>query len=455
MVSTKPSCGRAAAYLIVALLSVALGGCLGTAKTSPRAKQVTVAPIGPGRAPAETAARAMTAEELDQQLRRFADRFRSRTFLAVDRILEENPTPRQRTAANMFLTAGYAAAIDIAIGPNPVANLLDMLVLVSLNRMTVEAYWVPEVFGPELGQNLMEASRALEKDIWALSAKVLTPEQQEDLRALIRTWHEAHPEERDIWSVRLGEFSGQQAAALERVAESGGLLSQVQRTRETVDEVRILGERVLYYMQRAPFLLQGQVLLGFSRIAGQPEVARALGDWRRVSESMERIARQAELLPEQRLKAIDQLFDNLDEQRRAFMKDLTSEEAGVRPVLGDLQQVLTLSSVLVEQMHGLADQLRIGDPNKKRLDPNEYRVAIAQAGDTATKFRDLVQAMDQLMASPAWEQRVTEVAGVAHAIRDDATALLDRAFLLTAALIGVFFTALLVYRLVSARWTRH
>ncbi len=455
MAGRRSSHGKAAACLIVALLSVALGGCFGPAGTGPRAKQVTVAPIGPGRDQEEAAARAMTAEELDEQMRRFADRFGSRMFLVVDQMLEGDLTPRQRTAANLFHTAGYASVIEIAIGPNPVANLLDMLVLVSLNRMVAESYWVPEVFGQELGRNLIEASRALEEDIWTISERVLTPEYQEDLRALIRNWHEQHPDERDIWSVRFGEFSGQQAAALKRVVETGGLLSQVQRTRETVDEVRLLGERVLYYMQRAPFLVQRQVLLTFAKVADQPEVADALGDWRRVSESMERIAAEAEQLPEQRLAAIEQLFDALDEERIAFMKDLTSDEAGVSGVLGELQQVLTSANQLIGQVDGLADQLRIGDPNKPRRDPNEYRVVIAQAANTAAEFRGLVQAVEQLMASPAWEQRVPELVGVADEVSTDVAALLDHGFLLTAALIGIFFTALLVYRLILARLTRH
>ncbi len=124
-------------------------------------------------------------------------------------------------------------------------------------------------------------------------------------------------------------------------------------------------------------------------------------------------------------------------------------------VLAELQQVLTSAGALVEQVHGLADQLRIGDPNQPRRDPNEYRVVIAQAADTAAELNGLVQAVEQLMASLAWEQRVPEMVEVTDEISDNVAALLDRVFLLTAALIGIFFAALLAYRLISARLPRH
>lgn len=454
MASIRLSRGKAAAYMIVALLSVGLSGCLGTAGTDPQARQVTVAPIGPGQTQEETAAAAMTREELEEEVRRFADRFGSRMALAVDRILEGSPTARQRTAAYTFDTAGYASVIDIAIGPNPVTNLLDMLVLASLNRITAEAYWVPEVFGQEQGQGLMLAARDLEEDIWTVSEKVLTPQQQEDLRVLIRAWYERHPEQHNIWGIRFGEFSGQRAAALDRVIETGGLLRQVQRTREAVDEVRLLGERVLYYMQRAPFLVNAQVLLGVARITDEPEIAAALEDWRRVSKSMELFAEQVELLPEKRIEAIEQFMNGLDKQRGAFMEDLASDESDVRGVLNDLHQVLTAANELMGHVDGLADQFRVGDPNKEPLDPNEYRMVVAQVSDTATELSGLVQAVEQLMASPAWEQRVPDAIGVADEISADAGALLNRAFLLGVGLIVAFFAVLLAYRLISARVTR-
>jgi hypothetical protein len=161
-----------------------------------------------------------------------------------------------------------------------------------------------------------------------------------------------------------------------------------------------------------------------------------------------------EQLPEQRIEAIDQFMDGLDKQRSAFMEELASDESEVRGVLNDLHEVLTAANELMGHVDGLADQFRIGDPNKEPLDPNEYRMVVAQASDTATELSALVQAVEQLMASPAWEQRVPDAIAVADEIGADAEALLNRAFLLGVALIGVFFAAMFLYRLASARVTR-
>jgi hypothetical protein len=374
--------------------------------------------------------------------------------LVTDRLGEQATSGLLRWQALTLKLASFASAVDIAIGPNPVANLLDMLVLASLTRLTVENYWVPEVFGQESGQDLLLAVRVLEQDIWAVSEKVLTAEQQGDLRALIRTWHEQHPNQYYIWGVRFREFSGQSAAALDRVAETGGLLRQVERTRETVDEVRAFGERVLYYLQRAPGLTGIQAELTVYSMLRQPEIVQALEDWQRVSESMERFAERAEDLPKQRLEAIEQLMEGLAEQRKAFMDDLIADENKLRDVLGDLHQALVAANELVGGLDGLATKFNIGGADEEPFDVNEYRQIFAEASGTVTELTSLVQAVEQLVASPTWEQRVPQAVDVAHTIGGDAKALLTRVFLLAVALIAVFFISMFAYRYASIRLTR-
>ena len=45
---------------------------------------------------------------------------------------------------------------------------------------------------------------------------------------------------------------------------SGGLLGQVKQTRESIDEVRDLGERTLFYVQRAALLARWLPWAGFT-----------------------------------------------------------------------------------------------------------------------------------------------------------------------------------------------
>jgi hypothetical protein len=399
--------------MMVVVLSAGLSGC-GTV-TDRKSERVAVAPI---KRPQELATAAMTREELEDEVMRFADRFSTRLDVVTDRIAEQSESGLLRSQALTVKVASYAAAVDIAVGPNPVANILDMLVLASLTRLTVEDYWVPEVFGQESGQDLLLAVRVLEQDIWAISGKVLTEQQQEDLRSLISTWHEQHPNQYYIWGARFSEFSGQ-SAALDRVAETGGLLGQVERTRETVDEVRSLGERVLYYLQRAPGLTGFQAELTVYSILRQPEIVQALEDWQRISESMERFAEEANDLPKQRLEAVEQLMQGLTQQRKAFMDDLIAEEDRLRGVLGDLHTTLVAANELVGGLDSLATKFDIGGADEEPFDVNEYRKIVTEASGTVAELTSLVQAVEQLMASPTWEQRVPQAVDVAHTIGDD------------------------------------
>lgn len=59
-----------------------------------------------------------------------------------------------------------------------------MMVLVTLTRITWEEYWQPKVYG-DSAQMLIKTLRQLEENIWTLAARVLTPEQSKQLRALI------------------------------------------------------------------------------------------------------------------------------------------------------------------------------------------------------------------------------------------------------------------------------
>jgi glycosyltransferase involved in cell wall biosynthesis len=72
----------------------------------------------------------------------------------------------------------------IATGPKPMANVLDMVVLVTLGRMTCEDYWVPHYGKP--AEALLSVSRELEAEAWDLAGRVLTRLQSSHRRRVER-----------------------------------------------------------------------------------------------------------------------------------------------------------------------------------------------------------------------------------------------------------------------------
>jgi hypothetical protein len=308
-------------FVFLIICASLLAGCVGAA-TQPKSQDVSVAKIG-----AESASRpAMQRQQLETEIMRYGDRYAARMSLEADRIKAKATTPELRWFATGWKLASQTAVVDIAVGPNAVENLLDMMVLASLTRQELETYWVPEVLGDELGQGLLKAARMLEEEIWEGSKRVLTPEQQNDLRSLIHEWNQQHPDQHYFWSIRFGGFTDQRAIELQRVEQTGGLLGEIAQTREAAVEMREFGERVMYYMQRAPGLTRLQAEFGLREVFSMPEVIQVLDNTERLTRSTERYAAMIEKLTAERDAAIVQMFDRLSMEREEAITQMMSEQ---------------------------------------------------------------------------------------------------------------------------------
>jgi len=424
---------RLPTLLLALLLATGLTGACASSN-DPMTTEVVVADIGGEDHEGGT----MTREELDEHIRRFADRYYTRTSLALARIRTFELTQDEAAYMQAWQTISQATSVDIAIGPNPVTNLLDMLVLTTLGRLVVEEFWVPEALGEERGEPLRAAAVALEADIWSIADDVLTQEQQDDLMALIVEWHEANPDQVFPWMIRMGEFSGQRAAALEAVKQTGGLLKEVARARETAEELQAFGERVLFYLQRAPSITSNTMETSAMQLLGGPEISRLLQNTDEFVLAVQQLVDVIEALPEGRLAAIDQLIEGVGQERRAFMADLAASDEELRPMLMDMHNIL----LVVER---IVVALESGDESSEPVDIAEYSALMTEATATAAELRMLVDSIGRTMDnSPAIVSIVDELIAFEKRI-------VTRWIILLMALIVFFFVCLLGYRLVAAR----
>ncbi len=333
-----------------------LVSCVGT-PTQPKSKDVSVAKIGAGA----EGKPAMKRQQLAVEVMRYGDRYFARMSLEADRIRDKATTPELRRFATGWKLACQTTVVDIAVGPNAVENLLDMMVLASLTREEFETYWVPEYLGQDLGEGLLKASRMLEEEIWEGSKRVLTPEQQDDLRALIHEWNEQHPDQHYFWGIRFAGFTDQRALELQRVEETGGLLGEIAQTRETAVEMREFGERVMYYMQRAPNLTRLQAEFGMREMLNTPEVIQLLDNTERLTRSSERYAIVMEKLPAERDAAIVQMFSELSREREAAIIQMVDklskerEEAITHLVLEEREAIKAL--LTSQELRSALDQI--------------------------------------------------------------------------------------------------
>ena len=418
------------------LLTVLISAC---AANGQQPEQVVIAPLGSGSAVSS----GMTREELEDHVRRFADRYFTRIALATAIVRSETDSDELIRLMHNWKTVSHAAIVEVAIGPNAVTNLLDMMVLTRLSRLVVESYWVPEYIGEEHGPGFVQTFVDLEEDIWTVADDVLTAQQEEEVRFLVDQWHAENPEQYFPWYVRLSNFSGQRAASLAAVQQSGGLLKEVARAREAAEEIQAFGERVLFYLQRAPGLTTNEFESSVSGILAGPEVSRLINDTDRFVATLERLVQLVADLPENRLAVVDQFMDRVGDERQELLQELSDAEPGLRAVLADLQPV-------IESLENLVVTAKTPNPNPDAVpfNINEYTTLVSEAAVTAAELRLLIQSVSELLGG------ASEASPLHSAIVEAEKVIANRLFVQMVALIVIFFVLLFAYRFIAGRVLR-
>src|SRR5262249_53190187 len=272
---------------------------------------------------------ALASEELQAALRSFADSWASQLSEATARLATQMATPQARYRADRFGYFAMAAAFDIAAGPSPGAALLDMLVLVTLNRMVWDEYWMPPVYGqPAAG--MVTTLRQLEADIWALAARVLTPPQRQELQDVLRAWRTTYPDKTTVSFIRFSDFGELgRKPALEEARKAGGLLAPITQATQAADEIRLLGERALYLLPRMQEMINLLVRLTGQELLLTAEIAQLFADVTGFREISERYAALFEALPVQLTAhtrvTIDQILVQVRRQSEALIDRLMQQ----------------------------------------------------------------------------------------------------------------------------------
>lgn len=443
---------------IVLLCGVALMAATAGCALLPRTSAAPEAKVARIRRGEKEGPGAMTRAELQSEVMRFADRF-AVTFAQVgDELRRRATNPQVRAAVQKQKVRYVSTALHVATGPNPEINLLDMLVFVTLVRIVGEQYWVPQVYG-DMGTALLKALRTLEADIWSIAEDVLTPEQQQELRDLILEWREEHPDQRYVWSVHFLDFAEEEGiSAQEASSRPGSLfgllfldpLAGLDPAARELEQTRYIAERAMFYIQRTPALVRWQAELLFDRLAAAPETEQFLTATARFTEASERLTKTVERLP-----------DQIAEERRQLILQLESEETRLRGLLADMQQTLAAGSELTSQVNttvGAIDALAArfdSGPSPRDAEPfdiKDYREAATRVSDAAQQLTVLVESMEQLLASPGWEQRLPQLRDVIGRFEAGGERMVDHAFRRGVVLILIFLVGF-VLAMLSYRFT--
>ncbi|CAG0950149.1 hypothetical protein ANRL3_00174 [Anaerolineae bacterium] len=267
----------------------------------------------------------------------FADMFFDKVADATYMVSGLAGTPRSRVDTTLWRIHYCTNAIQIATGPNPKANLIDMVTMVSLGRMAMEANTSERVLGTH-AQILRNTFRRMEQQGWEIARRYLTQEQLSELRKYIHACHEKYPKSMLVGNVRLSEYVNIRAKPGKQKSVSSELMgvlifdpfSGLDPAVREVEALRDFADRSMFHLERFPVLMRWQMEMLYNRILQEPESQRLIEDISRFSESTERFSQAVAILP-----------DHITEERKGFFRDLDGEMSRINSLLGQLEQTAT------------------------------------------------------------------------------------------------------------------
>ena len=226
----------------------------------------------------------ITLQQLDAISNAFADRYYTLMLAASERVMYNNPSIEQRRLMNGLRLLGVSSIYDIASSPDVFTQLIDQIVVVTLQNY----YWVDsgrsqKIFG-DRAQPLVENLRRAREDVWASAARVFTKAQLERLDLIIANWWRTRGGTEFVAYVRFADIATSKGVALvEEVKDGGGLLEPVDRAVERAAEAQQAFERALYYSKRLPLFINWQVEALLYDVLIMPETQQVLGDVNRIN----------------------------------------------------------------------------------------------------------------------------------------------------------------------------
>jgi hypothetical protein len=393
---------------------------------------------------------------------RFADEYAGGVREALSEFQRTAKGPEERLAAQAWKVQQAESAYTIASGPNSVANALDMVVLATLSRMVVEDLWTNELYR-ERAQRILDVHRGLEERAWNLTDPLLTDSQSARLKEVIEEWRRQNPNVRFVAYIHFNDFAksvGAPRAGEER--SSGSLFSMLgldpftgldPAVRE-IAQTRELAERTIFYLQRAPGLLDMEIEKLTYAIAVMPETKGLLANLDRVSLVGSAADRLSTSLP-----------DILAHERQALISQLTQELDVHRETLsaltGEVRSTLEAGTETANALHSTLETLdRIsarfpprdksaGANSSPPFDIRDYTEMIRELSATTRDLNTLAQNVDS--ALPAVHRATQEAAGTLQQVT-------NRLFwqLLVLIVVAIVLTTLgaVVYRAVVTRVQR-
>ena len=377
-------------------------------------------------------------KEIDQVTNGFADRYVTYLSDSCDKVMKDNPDPEARAQALRLKLFTSTSVYGIASSPNPLGQLLDLCVVLSLQKIN----WVDEgrarkVFGPERARPVVESVHNAYDEIWKITARYLTPSEVSETRKLIRQWRVKHPDIGLLAYVRFDDFAKANAGEEQSNPAVTGLFKQIEEANLSIQSAQTFGEHALYFTERLPRLLQWQTERTVQAVFENPDVQRSLAVTENISNCIADASQKFEEDKDVVQKTLEQV-NQVTANGREFMVQVREASATLTETIKAANQLAILLNP------PLVPGTRV-KPAEKPFDVLEYGSALDKLGSSARETRLLVESADHLESSPAFDARLAAIEAFTQRRSEDVA-------MLAAGLILLFFSTLLLTRWISLKW---
>jgi hypothetical protein len=331
----------------------------------------------------------ITQQQLDLLSNAFADRYFTLMLSASERVMRDNPDLQQRRIMNGLRVLGVSSMYDIATSGDVVTQLVDQLVVVTLQNY----FWVDsgrsQALWGDRAQYLVQNLRRAREDIWEIAARVFTRDQLDELDLLISNWWYTNGGTEFVAYVRFSDVvAGRGSTLIEEIKGGGGLLEPLDRATEQVAQANFALERSFFWAKRVPLFAGWNVQAITYDFLVMPESQRLLKNINSVSDMAanlpDTLATKGELGKEllaqykDSIVATGALLDKVGPLTTSTQSILRESDTAMKSVTEALRVVQALQQASMAA--------NAGAPPAKPVDLKEYESLLQEV------HRNLVQA---------------------------------------------------------------
>ncbi len=386
------------------LLAISACGVFKTVVEAPGNVARAVLPGAPGE-------KLQPIDTLHPRLLALADSCAQRVGSATEMFAEEAKIREALVQSVRWRLSFSRLLYQAATSPSPLSGLLDTLVLVRTGSVLFQSRRFGEIWGTP-ARHIASGLGAMETTCWQVVCDYVGNAQVQELRATLDAWQEKRLGDSADEFDELPDFR-QLAHALGKTDPSSGgtlmsflsidPLAGLEPVAREVALTRQFTERMLFWAERTPSLIDLQVELGTLEAQELPEVVSAVASLERATKAAETIAETTKALPAQiqteREAAVRQVAAEVDAQRRALIADLDEATAPAQRVLVETRETIAagqaLSQELTKTVQAVDTMLKRFDPDpnaKKEPEPDPAQPQkpfdIVEYGETATRVAE-------------------------------------------------------------------